>query len=266
MCLLNGCYKLVLDLTSLLTNTLSCLMTCVSLITTSYIWMTPGIDHDNVCQTSSFLSTLSSLPKNDTGDQLNHTILDRVPGEETIHMSVDKVTHDDSHIYPVEFLNSLNASRLPLAHLALKPGHPLMLLHNLNPSNGLCNGTCMVLLDVITMVLRCQILGGDHAGKVGFIPRMTLDPNAETLPIPLTHCQFPVCLGFVMTINKAQGQSIFHVGIDLQTPVFSDGQLYVALSCCTSKDRIKVVFPEDSDTTSTKNIVYTEVLSGIINS
>ena len=69
-----------------------------------------------------------------------------------------------------------------------------------------------------------------------------------------------------MTINKAQGQSIFHVGIDLQTPVFSDGQLYVALSCCTSKDRIKVVFPEDSDTTSTKNIVYTEVLSGIINS
>ena len=231
------------------------------LITTSYIWMTPGIGHGNMSDQFFLEHTILSA-KNNTGDQLNHSILDRFPGGETIHMSIDKVTHDDSHIYPVEFLNSLNASRLPLAHLAFNPGCPLMLLHNLNPSNGVCNGTCMVLLDVRTMVLRCWILGGHHAGEVGFIPRMTLDPNAETLPIPLTHCQFPVCLGFVMTINKAQGQSIFHVGIDLQTPVFSDG---VALSCCTSKDRIKVVFPEDSDTTSTKNIVYTEVLSGIIN-
>jgi len=32
-----------------------------------------------------------------------------------------------------------------------------------------------------------------------------------------------------MTINKAQGQSIINVGIDLRTPIFSHGQLYVAL-------------------------------------
>ena len=66
-----------------------------------------------------------------------------------------------------------------------------------------------------------------------------------------------------MTINEAQGQSIINVGIDLRNPVFSHGQLYVALSCCTSSDRIKVVFPEDSHTTHTSNIVYTEVLAGL---
>jgi len=33
-----------------------------------------------------------------------------------------------------------------------------------------------------------------------------------------------------MTINKSQGQSVEHVGVDLRTPVFSHGQLYVALS------------------------------------
>ena len=180
-------------------------------------------------------------------------------------MSVDKVNNDHSHIYPVEFLNSLNVSGLPLARIALKPGCPLMLLRNLDPTNGLCNGTRMVLLEVRTMVLRCRILGGDHAGKVVFIPRMTMEPSSESLPIELSRRQFPVRLAFVMTINKAQGQSIIYVGIDFHTPVFSHGQLYVALSRCTSSNRIKVVFPVDSNSTSTTDIVYPEVLSGMIN-
>ena len=68
-----------------------------------------------------------------------------------------------------------------------------------------------------------------------------------------------------MTINKAQEQSIYYVGIDLHVPVFSHGQLYVALSHCTSSDKIKVVFPDDSNSTSTTNVVYTEVLSGMPN-
>ena len=139
-----------------------------------------------------------------------------------------------------------------------------MLLHNIDPSNGLCNGTCMVLLEVRTMVLRCHVLGGDNAGKVVFIPRMTLEPSAESLPIELSCHQFPVHLAFAMTINKAQGQSIKYVGIDLRVLVFSHSQLYVALSHGTSSDRIKVVFPELSDTTSTTNVLYTEVLSGMI--
>ena len=117
-----------------------------------------------------------------------------------------------------------------------------MLLFNLDPSNGLCNGTCMVLLEVRTMVIRCLVLGGDNTIKVVFIPRITLEPSAESLPIELSHCQFPVCLAFAMTINKGQGQSIKYVGIDLHIPAFSHGQLYVVLSCCTSLD--KVVYTE----------------------
>ncbi|KAH9916491.1 helicase [Fomitopsis serialis] len=63
-----------------------------------------------------------------------------------------------------------------------------------------------------------------------------------------------------MTINKAQGQSVVNVGLDLRTAVFGHGQLYVALSRCTSADRIKVLFPVDQDNTNTANIVYPEVL------
>ena len=124
------------------------------------------------------------------GSQCPHYyIVPRFPGEQSIHMSVDKVNTDTAHTYPVKFLNSLNASGLPLAYLTLKPGCPLMLLCNLDPANGLCNGTHMVLLEVRTMVLRCRILGGDHAGNVIFIPRTSCNPS-EALPIQLCHCQF----------------------------------------------------------------------------
>ncbi|KAH9959003.1 hypothetical protein BC827DRAFT_1135427, partial [Russula dissimulans] len=40
---------------------------------------------------------------------------------------------------------------------------------------------------------------------------------------------------------EAQGQSVKTVGINLQHPIFSHGQLYVALSRATSYRRIKVL-------------------------
>jgi PIF1-like helicase len=74
-----------------------------------------------------FLHRTILSPKNDAVDNLNQSILDTFPGEQTTLISVDKVIHMEN-IYPVEFLHSLRASGLPLAHLTLKPGCPLMLL------------------------------------------------------------------------------------------------------------------------------------------
>ncbi|THU82772.1 helicase, partial [Dendrothele bispora CBS 962.96] len=63
-----------------------------------------------------------------------------------------------------------------------------------------------------------------------------------------------------ISINKAQGQSVIHVGIDLRVPVFTHGQLYVAFSRATSCARVKVLLPEKEPLSQTKNIVYPEVL------
>ena len=71
--------------------------------------------------------------------------------------------------------------------------------------------------------------------------------------------QFPVCLLFSMTVNKAQRQSVNYVGLDLQTDIFAHGQLYVALSSYTSSQQIKAVSKNDANTI-TKNIVYLEAL------
>jgi ATP-dependent exoDNAse (exonuclease V) alpha subunit len=62
-----------------------------------------------------------------------------------------------------------------------------------------------------------------------------------------------------MTINKSQGQSVKYVGLDFESPVFSHGQLYVALSRCTSGSRIHIF--NNSHEPVTKNVVYKSVLN-----
>ena len=74
----------------------------------------------------------------------------------------------------VEFLNSITVSGLPLSCLALKVGSPLMLLHNLDPSSGLCNGTRLVLTRIKPQVLECQILSGVGYGNIVLIPRISI--------------------------------------------------------------------------------------------
>ena len=44
-----------------------------------------------------------------------------------------------------------------------------------------------------------------------------------------------------MTVNKSQGQTIPNVGVYLPAPVFSHGQLYVAMSRATSRTNIKIL-------------------------
>jgi ATP-dependent exoDNAse (exonuclease V) alpha subunit len=76
---------------------------------------------------------------------------------------------------------------------------------------------------------------------------MQLCPIQGQLPFILSRLQFPVRLCFSMTINKSQGQSVEHVGLDLRSAVFTHGQFYVAVSRVKSVQNIKAIWASTSD-------------------
>jgi hypothetical protein len=212
-----------------------------------------------------FSDRMILAPRNADVHDINDRILEKFPGEETIYDSADSAIIEEGVDHPepipAEYLNSINASGLPRSKLALKVGSPILLLCNLSVTDGLCNGTRLCVEHLGRWVIQARILGGFHHGKVAFIPRMTLTPSdLGQLNFILQRRQFPVALAFAMTINKAQGQSVRNVGVDLRAPCFSHGQLYVALSRVTSPEKIKVIFPPGQHDRLTPNVVYHDVL------
>ncbi|CAN1746372.1 ATP-dependent DNA helicase PIF1 [Linum perenne] len=182
-------------------------------------------------------------PTNQTVSSINDYVLSQIPGMEKVYLSSDTLTTPSPNQtqleaeYPTEFLNALAFNDMPEHQLRLKPYSIVMLLRNLNPSAGLCNGTRILLTDLGEHTLRGLIIGG----------------------------QYPVHLCYAMTINKSQGQTLEHIGIYLPSPVFSHGQLYVALSRARSVDGIHIVLQNDSTINEaiTKNIVYQEIFEDL---
>ncbi|CAN1778545.1 ATP-dependent DNA helicase PIF1 [Linum perenne] len=182
-------------------------------------------------------------PTNEDVSKLNAYVLAQVPGPTKNYYSADTLSSDSKRmheletLYPTEFLNSLSFNGIPEHVVTLKVFTPIMLLRNLNPSIGLCNGT-----RIMTTFL------GDYVIKGVIIRR-----------------QFPIRLCYGMTINKSQGQTLERVGIYLPKPVFSHGQLYVAISRVKSASGLRILLLNDPSIPHgyTRNIVYTETFKGI---
>jgi ATP-dependent DNA helicase PIF1 len=136
----------------------------------------------------------------------------------------------------------LTPNGIPPHVLKLKIDCPIILLRNLDPANGLCNGTRLVVRTCQRNLIDAEIVLGQHAGKRIFLPWIPLCPSDDQMfPFQFKRKQFPIRLSFAMTVNKSQGQTIPNVGVYLSAPVFSHRQLYVAISRATARTNIKIL-------------------------
>nr|GEY79571.1 helitron helicase-like domain-containing protein [Tanacetum cinerariifolium] len=94
------------------------------------------------------------------GDIINSKVLDMVPGESTCYISQDEATPtgndgaETKMIYLVEHLNTLKLQEISPHHLELKVGAPVILLRNVNLVEVLCNGTRMIVRQLMTKLIE----------------------------------------------------------------------------------------------------------------
>ncbi|GMF31498.1 unnamed protein product [Phytophthora fragariaefolia] len=149
--------------------------------------------------------------------------------------------------------------------LTLKKGAPIMMMLNLNPDLGLCNGTRLRIVELKPHVIHATIMAGERQGQHVLIPRIVFisDGDTRVFLFRLRRKQFPVVPAFAMTVNKVQGQTVQNLGLYLATPCFSHGQLIVALSRVTLRSNFKALieYPEleKGDGVYTDNIVYRQM-------
>ena len=143
------------------------------------------------------------------------------------------------HIFPAE------------AELLLKEGAQVMFLKNDVVAKRYFNGKIGVvkLLEHNKIIVDCEGVDIEVAKETWENTRYTLNRNdgkleQETLG---TFTQFPLRLAWAITIHKSQGLTFEKVMIDAGAS-FSSGQVYVALSRCTSLEGIVLLSKLSSGT------------------
>ena len=144
---------------------------------------------------------------------------------------------------------------MPTHILTLKVGSPIMVLRSIEPPKT-TNGTRYVVTRLHQNLVEATISCGPFKGEAVSLPRIPLIPSDSELPFQFRRLQFPVKPCFAMTINKSQVQSFKAIGVDLLSPCFSHGMLYVAASWLGSSTVLNIFAPNNS----TRNVFYPETL------
>ena len=177
---------------------------------------------------------------------LNEVLTSKLPGHTDRLKSADElVNNQDLLRFNTEYLHTLCPNGFPSHDLYLKPNMPLMLLRNLNPREGLCNGTKLVFIRCIeNKLLECKVVGNL---RVVLIPRITFIPKVSEFPFEWQRRQFPVKAAFATTINKSQGQTLKMAGIWLRTQVINLLTLRFKLISCPVRLKFALMKSKDDE-------------------
>ncbi|KAG5680985.1 hypothetical protein PVAND_010459 [Polypedilum vanderplanki] len=159
-------------------------------------------------------------------DNINKSRLENLKTPEKVFESTD------SDLYLTKTLDS----QLPVPHkLVLKEGCQVMLLKNINLSNGLVNGA----RGIVT-----KFSDGFPVVKFKNNVEYIAKPEKWIIKLPngtqLQRKQVPLKLAYCISIHKSQGLTLDCVEMSL-SKVFEAGQAYVALSRAQSLDSLRIL-------------------------
>ncbi|KAL1930789.1 hypothetical protein VTP01DRAFT_10951 [Rhizomucor pusillus] len=180
----------------------------------------------------------------------------------TVNMRVRQLQNHNQNTPAANVSQLLETVKHPPHQLDLKTGLLIMLIVNLSPEEGLCNGTRLLCRRFTTNLIEAEIITGHHAGRIVYIPRITIySSESEELPFRFSRHQFPVRVSFAMTINKSQALSRAISSLNI-TVFFPSSPPH------TSEDDAELAFRETVAAphnvlmaNATRNIVYKEILN-----
>ncbi|MEB3063670.1 AAA family ATPase [[Mycobacterium] zoologicum] len=183
------------------------------------------VDADFVPPDDEFWLTLA--PTNRLVTARNRQQLERLPGEEMVHRATES--------------GDLSLFDKPLEdELRFKVGAQVMMLNN-DQAERWVNGSIGRVVGVgynrHGAVVDVEFPDGDAAEVAPFTweaTRPVVDGGSLRREVVGTFTQLPFKLAWAITIHKSQGQTLDRLVVDLSGGMFSTGQLYVALSRCTS--------------------------------
>lgn len=150
-----------------------------------------------------------------------------------------KQIDEEEHVYEARWFGKFNYKEFPTEQiLALKVGAKVMCVKNLyTPGGGLTlvNGDTGIIEDFEpgTVTFLCDRTQGSYKVPCAVwekVEKTTTEDGDLVEEVVGSFKQFPFRLGWAVTIHKSQGATLQELTLDLRSPLFANGQAYVALS------------------------------------
>jgi hypothetical protein len=128
-------------------------------------------------------------------------------------------------MFSVDNLQQISSSDIPPHILTLRVGMPVMCMQNLDVSEGICNGTPMIVERLDPEVVWCRVKTRYGEQLHPFAPTaFKYDANG----FKFTRTQIPLRISFAATINRAQGGTYDRVGYHALKPIWAHGMKFTA--------------------------------------
>jgi ATP-dependent DNA helicase PIF1 len=145
------------------------------------------------------------------------------------------------HIFVGKIEGDFGNEYLPTSiELQVKVGAQIMMLNN-DSDGRWVNGTIGEISDIVEDANGNRVIVAElQDGPAEIVPytweiyRYTIEDGSMQSEVIGTFTQYPLMLAWAITIHKSQGKTFDKVIIDIGRGTFAHGQMYVALSRCTT--------------------------------